>query len=98
MISSGRRFAPGETCGGRLKDDDIEIGATECGACRIQMEQGCDQAHPAPDQARSPGLWSEPVTPAALQGTQATSRDVLMLGVIHAPVPDRAPVRKALAP
>jgi FAD/FMN-containing dehydrogenase/Fe-S oxidoreductase len=24
----------------RLKDDDIEIGATECGACRIQMEQG----------------------------------------------------------
>jgi Fe-S oxidoreductase len=25
---------------GRLKDDDIEIGSTECGACRIQMEQG----------------------------------------------------------
>nr|WP_303652739.1 FAD-binding and (Fe-S)-binding domain-containing protein [Paludisphaera mucosa] len=24
----------------RLMDDDIEIGATECGACRIQMEQG----------------------------------------------------------
>ncbi len=24
----------------RLKDDDIELGATECGACRIQMEQG----------------------------------------------------------
>jgi len=24
----------------RLRDDDIEIGATECGACRIQMEQG----------------------------------------------------------
>ncbi|WP_165248155.1 FAD-binding and (Fe-S)-binding domain-containing protein [Paludisphaera soli] len=24
----------------RLLDDDIEIGATECGACRIQMEQG----------------------------------------------------------
>ena len=24
----------------RLKGDDIEIGATECGACRIQMEQG----------------------------------------------------------
>jgi len=24
----------------RLKDDDIEVGATECGACRIQMEQG----------------------------------------------------------
>ena len=24
----------------RLKDGDIEVGATECGACRIQMEQG----------------------------------------------------------
>lgn len=24
----------------RLKDEDIEVGATECGACRIQMEQG----------------------------------------------------------
>ncbi|MGC8638835.1 MAG: FAD-binding and (Fe-S)-binding domain-containing protein [Isosphaeraceae bacterium] len=23
----------------RLRDDDIEIGSTECGACRIQMEQ-----------------------------------------------------------
>jgi hypothetical protein len=24
----------------RLRDTDIEIGSTECGACRIQMEQG----------------------------------------------------------
>ena len=24
----------------RLKDEDIEIGSTECGACRMQMEQG----------------------------------------------------------
>jgi FAD/FMN-containing dehydrogenase/Fe-S oxidoreductase len=24
----------------RFRDDDIDIGATECGACRIQMEQG----------------------------------------------------------
>lgn len=24
----------------RLQEDDIEFGATECGACRIQMEQG----------------------------------------------------------
>ena len=24
----------------RLRDGDIEVGATECGACRIQMEQG----------------------------------------------------------
>ena len=25
---------------GRLREDDLEFGATECGACRIQMEQG----------------------------------------------------------
>ncbi len=24
----------------RLKDEDLEIGATECGSCRMQMEQG----------------------------------------------------------
>ena len=24
----------------RMQDDDIEIGSTECGACRMQMEQG----------------------------------------------------------
>jgi Fe-S oxidoreductase len=24
----------------RLRDDDIDVGSTECGACRIQMEQG----------------------------------------------------------
>jgi len=24
----------------RLQDDDIELGATECGSCRMQMEQG----------------------------------------------------------
>ncbi len=24
----------------RLKDEDVEIGSTECAACRIQMEQG----------------------------------------------------------
>jgi hypothetical protein len=24
----------------RLRDTDIDVGATECGACRIQMEQG----------------------------------------------------------
>ncbi len=35
----------GPPCAGRgllkrLRDGDIEIGATECAACRIQMEQG----------------------------------------------------------
>jgi Fe-S oxidoreductase len=24
----------------RLRDADLDIGATECGACRMQMEQG----------------------------------------------------------
>jgi Fe-S oxidoreductase len=27
----------------RLRDDDIQIGATECGACRMQMEQGINK-------------------------------------------------------
>jgi Fe-S oxidoreductase len=32
----------------RLRDGDIEIGSTECGACRIQMEQGISKrtVHP----------------------------------------------------
>jgi len=43
---------------GRLKDDDIEIGSTECGACRIQMEQGIAKKtiHPIKLLALSYGL------------------------------------------
>lgn len=42
----------------RLRDDDIEIGATECGACRIQMEQGSTRRvyHPLKLLAMSYGL------------------------------------------
>lgn len=42
----------------RLMDDDIEIGATECGACRIQMEQGIAKRtlHPIKLLALSYGL------------------------------------------
>ncbi|WP_165068335.1 FAD-binding and (Fe-S)-binding domain-containing protein [Paludisphaera rhizosphaerae] len=42
----------------RMMDEDIEIGATECGACRIQMEQGTTKrtVHPVKLLALSYGL------------------------------------------
>ncbi|WP_337176939.1 FAD-linked oxidase C-terminal domain-containing protein [Paludisphaera sp.] len=42
----------------RMMDDDIEIGSTECGACRIQMEQGVAKRtlHPIKLLALSYGL------------------------------------------
>ncbi|AMV37412.1 FAD-binding and (Fe-S)-binding domain-containing protein [Planctomyces sp. SH-PL62] len=42
----------------RLMDDDIEIGSTECGACRIQMEQGLSKRtlHPIKLLALAYGL------------------------------------------
>jgi Fe-S oxidoreductase len=42
----------------RLRDDDIEIGATECGACRMQMEQGVPKRtlHPVKLLSLSYGL------------------------------------------
>ena len=42
----------------RLHDDDIEIGSTECGACRMQMEQGFTKRtlHPVKLLALSYGL------------------------------------------
>ena len=42
----------------RLRDDDIEIGATECGACRMQMEQGLPKRtlHPIKLLSLSHGL------------------------------------------
>ena len=49
--SSARSLRAGRELLEALKDDDIEIGSTECGACRIQMEQGSDQAHAPPRQA-----------------------------------------------
>ena len=53
----------------RLRDDDIEIGATECGTCRMQMEQGIAKRtlHPmkllALSYGLNPGLrrvWKDP--------------------------------------
>ena len=53
----------------RLRDDDIEIGSTECGTCRMQMEQGLPKRtlHPVKLLALSYGLnptlrqsWKEP--------------------------------------
>ena len=42
----------------RLQDDDIEIGSTECGACRMQMEQGITKRtlHPVKLLSLSYGL------------------------------------------
>ncbi len=42
----------------RFRDDDIEIGSTECGACRIQMEQGSQKRtlHPMKLLSLSYGL------------------------------------------
>jgi Fe-S oxidoreductase len=42
----------------RLRDDDIELGATECGACRMQMEQGVPKQtlHPVKLLSMSYGL------------------------------------------
>jgi FAD/FMN-containing dehydrogenase/Fe-S oxidoreductase len=42
----------------RLRDDDIELGATECGACRMQMEQGAPKRtlHPIKLLSLSYGL------------------------------------------
>ena len=61
----------------RLRDGDIDIGATECGACRIQMEQGVTKRTLAPDQAPQLGLRSEPLAAPALQGPQTASRHVV---------------------
>ena len=44
----------------RLKDDDIEVGATECGACRIQMEQGLPKRTPHPIKLLSLGYGLNP--------------------------------------
>lgn len=42
----------------RLRDTDIEVGSTECGACRMQMEQGSPKRtlHPAKLLSMSYGL------------------------------------------
>jgi Fe-S oxidoreductase len=45
----------------RLKDDDIEIGATECGACRIQMEQGMTKRTLHPIKLLSLGYGLNPL-------------------------------------
>jgi len=59
----------GRALRGRLRDDDIEIGATECGTCRMQMEQGIPKRtlHPmkllALAHGLNPGLkrtWKDP--------------------------------------
>ena len=61
----------------RLRDADIEIGATECGACRIQMEQGMTKRTLHPVKLLSLGYGLESGAPAALQRPQAAAFDVV---------------------
>jgi FAD/FMN-containing dehydrogenase/Fe-S oxidoreductase len=44
----------------RLRDPDIEIGSTECGACRIQMEQGLSKRTLHPVKLLSLGYGLNP--------------------------------------
>src|SRR5262249_50674690 len=44
----------------RLRDDDIDVGATECGACRIQMEQGATKRTLHPIKLLSLGYGLNP--------------------------------------
>jgi Fe-S oxidoreductase len=44
----------------RLRDADIELGATECGACRIQMEQGVSKRTLHPIKLLSLGYGLNP--------------------------------------
>ena len=44
----------------RLRDPDIEIGSTECGACRIQMEQGLSKRTLHPVKLLSLGYGLSP--------------------------------------
>ncbi len=59
---------------GRLRDGDIEIGATECGACRIQMEQGATirTLHPIKLLSLSYGL--NPSLLRQFKGTRGAAR------------------------
>ncbi len=39
-----------------VRDGPFQIGTTECSTCKMQMEQGSDQADDPPHQAARPGL------------------------------------------
>ena len=65
----------------RLRDDDIDIGATECGACRIQMEQGVAKRTLAPDQAAESRIRLESIAATALQRPQAAACHVVRGGI-----------------
>ena len=66
----------------RLRDADIEIGATECGACRIQMEQGITKRTLHPVKLLSLGYGLNPQLCAALQRPEAAACDVLTVEIL----------------
>jgi FAD/FMN-containing dehydrogenase/Fe-S oxidoreductase len=59
---------------GRLRDGDLEIGATECGACRIQMEQGATIRTLHPIKLLSLGYGLNPSLLRQFKGPKGTSR------------------------
>ncbi len=72
--TSAPRSAPVAACATACAIADIELGSTECGTCRMQMEQGLHQADPPPSEAAEPRLRPEPVASRRLQGTEAPPR------------------------
>jgi FAD/FMN-containing dehydrogenase/Fe-S oxidoreductase len=55
----------------RLRDDDIELGATECGACRMQMEQGVSKRTLHPMKLLSLGFGLNPALRRSLKEPKA---------------------------
>ena len=75
--TSAPRSAPAAALLSRLRDDDIEIGATECGACRMQMEQGVTKRTLHPIKLLSLGYGLNPSLRQSSGGAGVASRGVL---------------------
>ena len=58
----------------RLRDPDIELGATECGACRIQMEQGITKNTLHPIKLLSLGYGLNPNIRGSLKDPKPRNR------------------------
>jgi Fe-S oxidoreductase len=55
----------------RLRDDDIELGSTECGACRMQMEQSVAKRTIHPMKLLSLGFGLNPMLRQRLKEPKA---------------------------
>ena len=70
----------------RLRDGDIDIGATECGACRIQMEQGITKRTLHPIKLLSMGYGLNPSLRQHFKDPKPRQRDVLIDGRTDGPM------------